>query len=146
MSKTYTSVTIGIAMSLYVVTRVEVPGYDCLNLLDGKGLSRHLEEIDQVCFDIALKPLSGFLGLSANVFDSYETGIDVGGSPQENSEEVWFAPRECLETVSGLLEPIGRTPYCSLATEVLVYDMKALRTILLELQHRSVEFHLSIDW
>lgn len=116
----------------YIVLEKDIDGLD--TLMDGKGLSRHVQSLDEAARELGVRPLSEFLSMDGDALDDV-IGDDAGDFEVPPLEQ--FSALDGLATVRALLPRPEAQP--------AIQDLQACERILTAAARQGIRWHFQMD-
>lgn len=124
-------------VAYYIVLERKIVGLDMS--MDGKGLSRHVESLDEAARDLGVRPLSEFFSANPQEMAAFMKceGIDVGESELPPLQQ--FSAQEGLITVRALAAHASARP------DSVMQDLRECERILSAAAQQGIGWHFEID-
>lgn len=129
----------------YVTPESDLPDITASSV-NGKALAHQAEAMDALAVGLGLTPLSDFLSVSSDEWESL-TGEELPDDVKESMPpEAWFAPADGLATVRGMLAALEQDPEASETYAQVIEDLRDVESVLVVAEAHVVRFHLTPDF
>ena len=121
----------------YIVLEKEIEGLD--SMMDGKGLSRHIESLDATARQLGVRPLSQFFSIDPAAAAEFMEGDAMDLADMELPSLKQFSAQEGLTTVRALLS------HSQAHADHVAEDLRECERILIAAAKHGVGWHFEID-
>lgn len=128
--------------SYYVILEREIPNFDAY--VNGHGLSKDSDRLEQLAKGIGVKPLLSFFSVSQEELISLLNGAVSADLNIKSEKEQWFSAEDGLRTVRALMDSLQKTQ--STAREKLVSELREFERVLIVAHEQDIGGHLGIDY
>jgi len=128
--------------SYYVILEREIPNFDAY--VNGHGLSKDSDRLEQLAKGIGVKPLLSFFSVSQEELISLLNGAVSADLNIKSEKEQWFSAEDGLRTVRALMDSLQKTQ--STAREKLVSELREFERVLIVAHEQDIGWHLGIDY
>ncbi len=130
-------------MALFIVCEEKV---DFDTFVNGKALSKVIDELDKVAAELGAQPLMSFFSMEPDEALSFLEDHDVELESIEVPEVQWFSAREGLATVRSLLEFLQQNVDVVANRESVVSDLQEFEKVLSQADAGNIRWYLAIDF
>jgi len=128
--------------SYYVILEREIPNFDAY--VNGHGLSKDSDRLEQLAKGIGVKPLLSFFSVSQEELISLLNGAVSADLNIKSEKEQWFSAEDGLRTVRALMDSLQKTQ--STARERRVSELREFERVLIVAHEQDIGWHLGIDY
>lgn len=130
--------------SLYIVLEQENPGFD--SEVNGRALSQHEAELDQIAKSLSVTPLMEFFSVDPE--EAAGVAEDSGGDPSSMTfePEHWHEPSAGLVTVLALKQYAAEHPAAIPNEEAVLAELGEFERVLHLAKAHGVKWHLAVDY
>ncbi len=128
--------------SYYVILEREIPNFDAY--VNGHGLSKDSDRLEQLAKGIGVKPLLSFFSVSQEELILLLNSAVSADLNIKSEKEQWFSAEDGLRTVRALMDSLQKTQ--STAREKLVSELREFERVLIVAHEQDIGWHLGIDY
>ena len=131
---------------MYIVVEGEDPGYDIF--VNGRAMARNEDALEKLALSLGVRPLIEFFSADEN---SMALLIEEGAGSEELLRRLpppqWYAPKDGLQTVRGLISALEEEPQ-KLGSEGprVLSELQEYATVLGKTADRGLRWHLAVSW
>ncbi len=131
-------------VGIYIKLQRTIEGADPL-AIDGKAVSRNLEQLDRIASAQGWQPIGKFLSFDASELAEFAEGEGLSASEIHVADEKWFSADSALSTVSGLVTELSSETSPITHRDDILRDLQQMKAVLQQAAAASVLFHFTMD-
>jgi hypothetical protein len=129
--------------SLYIVLERTIPNTDVY--VNGRLLSKKIEELEQMAKRLGVTTLMGFFSTSRDELGSFLSEQDLESAANNSKyDEKWFTAEEGVRTVHALLESTAKSSVGD--RDRITAELQEFASVLDLAKAHGIRWHLAIDY